>query len=442
MLRAAYANAGVRPQQVRLRRGARHRHPRRRSGRARRARRRPRGRATSRRARCLVGSVKTNIGHTEGAAGMAGLIKCVLALQHGEVPPSLHLKEPNPAIPWGDLPFDVPQARVPWPSGADTPRVAGVSAFGIAGTNAHVVLEEAPAPPRRHLPARTSRCPSCSRRRRRRPPGARRRVRRAARRGRRRGRVRDVCATAARHRAALEHRAVFVAGATDAPGERVDLVDRLRRFAAGETPAADAVGRARTDARRVAFVFPGQGGQWLGMARELLEEEPEVRASIERVRPRPPRRPWLDRERAARRSDRTHPATGWTRSTSSSPCCWRWRSPSPRCGGPGASRPDAVVGHSMGEVGAAYLAGVLSPRGRDAGHLRPQRAAAAHERWWRHGGPGAVHRGGHEPHRSRRRPPLRGGQQRATFDGRLRRSRRGRRGPRRAASARGSSPGP
>ena len=94
--------------------------------------------------RCLVGSVKTNIGHTEGAAGLAGLIKCVLALQHGEVPPSLHLRRRNPAIAWDELPFDVPQQRVPWPRRAE-PRYAGVSAFGITGTNAHVVLEDAPA---------------------------------------------------------------------------------------------------------------------------------------------------------------------------------------------------------------------------------------------------------------------------------------------------------
>ena len=106
------------------------------------------GEGASRSARLYVGSVKTNIGHTEAAAGMAGLIKAALALHHDVIPPSLHFRTPNPAIPWADLPLVIPRAarrgrRATWP------RIAGVSAFGIAGTNAHVVLEEAPRQRRR-----------------------------------------------------------------------------------------------------------------------------------------------------------------------------------------------------------------------------------------------------------------------------------------------------
>ena len=93
-----------------------------------------------------VGSVKTNFGHTEAAAGMAGLIKAVLALRNAAIPPSLHFKIPNPAISWADLPFVIPREVTPWPA-SDGPRIAGVSGFGIAGTNAHVVLEEAPKQP-------------------------------------------------------------------------------------------------------------------------------------------------------------------------------------------------------------------------------------------------------------------------------------------------------
>ncbi|MDQ3928331.1 MAG: polyketide synthase, partial [Chloroflexota bacterium] len=90
----------------------------------------------------LIGSVKTNIGHLEAAAGMAGLIKVVLALYYGEIPPSLHFHHPNPHIPWADLPIAVSTARRQgWPMGK---RVAGTSSFGFSGTNAHVVLEEAP----------------------------------------------------------------------------------------------------------------------------------------------------------------------------------------------------------------------------------------------------------------------------------------------------------
>ncbi|MBA3948611.1 MAG: 6-deoxyerythronolide-B synthase, partial [Acidobacteria bacterium] len=92
----------------------------------------------------FIGSVKTNIGHAEAAAGVAALIKTVLALEHGEIPPHLHLREPNPLIAWDAVNIRVPQVLTPWPAAA-RPRRAGVSAFGASGTNAHVVVEEAPA---------------------------------------------------------------------------------------------------------------------------------------------------------------------------------------------------------------------------------------------------------------------------------------------------------
>ena len=90
-----------------------------------------------------VGSVKTNIGHLEAAAGLAGLIKVVLALEHEAIPPHLHFHQPSPHIPWDRLPLRVPTTLVPWPRG-ERPRRAGVSSFGFSGTNAHVVVEEAP----------------------------------------------------------------------------------------------------------------------------------------------------------------------------------------------------------------------------------------------------------------------------------------------------------
>ncbi|WP_375496224.1 type I polyketide synthase, partial [uncultured Nostoc sp.] len=91
----------------------------------------------------IVGSVKTNIGHLEAAAGIAGLIKSVLQLQHEEIAPHLHLKQPNPYINWAELPIQVPTEIVPWSTG-NQPRLAGVSSFGFSGTNAHVIIEEAP----------------------------------------------------------------------------------------------------------------------------------------------------------------------------------------------------------------------------------------------------------------------------------------------------------
>src|ERR1700740_1701912 len=93
-----------------------------------------------------MGSVKTNIGHTESASGAAGLIKVVLSLQHRELPQSLHFDNPSPHIPWGTLPVKVVDKSTPWePNGR--PRRAGVSSFGFTGTNAHVLIEEAPVQP-------------------------------------------------------------------------------------------------------------------------------------------------------------------------------------------------------------------------------------------------------------------------------------------------------
>ncbi|HYP25636.1 MAG TPA: SDR family oxidoreductase [Blastocatellia bacterium] len=100
--------------------------------------------ATGRKNFCAIGSVKTNVGHTGEAAGIAGLIKTVLALEHGEIPPSLHFKEPNPQIDLANSPFYVNTALVPWEAG-ETPRRAGVNSFGLGGTNVHVIVEEAPA---------------------------------------------------------------------------------------------------------------------------------------------------------------------------------------------------------------------------------------------------------------------------------------------------------
>src|SRR5207253_10177824 len=96
----------------------------------------------------LIGSVKTNFGHLEAAAGIAGLIKAVLALVQEAIPPHLHFKQPNPHIPWQVLPIEVPTRLTPWPRGP-RPRRAGISSFGVSGTNAHLIIEEAPdqAPP-------------------------------------------------------------------------------------------------------------------------------------------------------------------------------------------------------------------------------------------------------------------------------------------------------
>lgn len=108
---------------------------------------------------CLVGSVKTNIGHTEGAAGVAGLIKLALSLKHREIPASLNCHTPSSLIPWETLPVKIPVDKTPWPH-RGYPRIGGVSSFGITGTNAHVVLQEAlPVSPSRFENEGVSRVP-------------------------------------------------------------------------------------------------------------------------------------------------------------------------------------------------------------------------------------------------------------------------------------------
>lgn len=305
--------------------------------------------------RLQIGSVKTNIGHTEGAAGLAGLIKCVLALEHAEIPAGLHLDTPNPAIAWDEVAIDVPQRSAPWAPGGSAKRVAGVSAFGITGTNAHIVLEEAPpvAPDERGAEADRPRPLVLS-------AGSDAALRALA------GayadlldaahgpRLDDVCATAARHRAALARRAAFVSS------DRGHLVDRLRRFAEGDDAAADAVGSApEPGCGRIAFVLPGQGGQWHGMARELLAAEPAFFAAIDACDAALP----ADVTWTVRGQLLAEPGDGVHRLDEIGviqPVLLAveialgamWRSMGVDC--------TAAVGHSMGEVAAAHLAGAIT----------------------------------------------------------------------------------
>ncbi len=158
-----------------------------------------------------VGSVKTNIGHTEGAAGIAGLIKATLAVQHGVIPASLHCRVPNPTVPWKELSLEVARSAVEWPA-YHARRVAGVTRAGIAGTNAHVVIEQAPshaaAPHARRVADETAQLLLLSARS---PEALAALARSYADLIDAPGAVsfRDLCASAALHRTALEYRAAF-----------------------------------------------------------------------------------------------------------------------------------------------------------------------------------------------------------------------------------------
>ncbi|WP_253209626.1 type I polyketide synthase, partial [Streptomyces niphimycinicus] len=214
----------------------------------------------------LLGSIKSNIGHTQAAAGVAGVIKMVMAMRHGVLPQSLHIDEPTPHVDWSTGAVELLSARTAWPE-AGRPRRAGVSAFGVSGTNAHVILEQAPEPvaepelaPERDetgvVPWVVSGASEA---------GVRAQAERLMAFVGDRPELSpvDVGWSLASTRAALPHRAVVVGA------DRDDLLRELAAVASGSA----AIGEARTHSG-VVFVFPGQGSQWVGMALELLESSP------------------------------------------------------------------------------------------------------------------------------------------------------------------------
>ncbi|WP_406467140.1 SDR family NAD(P)-dependent oxidoreductase [Streptomyces hirsutus] len=304
------------------------------------------GTAEGRRAPLAVGSVKTNIGHLEGAAGIAGLLKAVLCLSHRRLVPSLHHSEPNPAIDLDRLGLRVQRETTDWtPDTPGTPLRAGVSSFGMGGTNAHLVLEEPPAPDptpqraHRTAPATVPWLLSAA------DPGALR-----AQADRLAAHVRatgadpvDIAWSLLTTRTSFAHRALAVGADTTA------LLDGITTA----TPSGPVTG----DIHRLVFVFPGQGSQWAGMAAELLATSPVFAARLAECGDA--LAPHVDWDLAAvLRGDRDAPPLD--RADVVQPVLWAvmvslaalWQSH--------GIRPAAVVGHSQGEIAAACVAGALS----------------------------------------------------------------------------------
>ncbi len=298
----------------------------------------------------LIGSVKTNVGHLEAAAGVASVIKVVLALRHAEIPAHLNLKTPNPHVAWDDIPVRVVTAPCAWPSGR---RIAGVSSFGFSGTNVHVLLEEAPT-------ARaTDTAPSTAER-----PlhvltlGAKSQaaLHAVARRWATALATRDGVAlphatfTANLGRARLEHGAALVASSVD------EAVAKLKAVAGGTSVAGLFLGRRLASAPpKLAFLFTGQGAQYAGMGRELYDTEPVFRAALERCAVA------LDGELDRPLLDLMHgpgstqlEQTGYTQPALFA-LEWAlaelWRA--------WGVEPAVVLGHSVGEYVAACVAGVF-----------------------------------------------------------------------------------
>ncbi|WP_432062541.1 SDR family NAD(P)-dependent oxidoreductase [Streptomyces sp. S1] len=301
-----------------------------------------------------LGSLKSNIGHTQAAAGIGGVIKMAEAMRHGVLPASLHIDAPSPHVAWADSGVALLTEERPWPE-KGRPRRAAVSSFGISGTNAHVVIEAPPepasepehgapdpadAPPpvawelsghteralddqiarlRAHLDAHPGLAPA------------------------------DVAHTLRSGRAALPHRAVAVGRTPD------DFARELAALADGVPSRRTARGEARPGARPV-FVFPGQGSQWAGMARDLLASSEPFRTELTRcAEALAPHTDWdlldvVSRDDAPElaRVDVVQPALFAV--MVSLAAAWRAL----------GVEPAAVVGHSQGEIAAAYVAGALS----------------------------------------------------------------------------------
>ncbi|MFI6737799.1 type I polyketide synthase [Nonomuraea sp. NPDC050451] len=290
---------------------------------------------------CLIGSAKSNIGHLEGAAGIAGLVKAVLALERGEIPPS-RLDTPTPAVDWQGAGLRVVDAPTPWP-GSDHPRRAAVSAFGYGGTVAHVVLEEAP-PARPSAEGTAGRLYPVS-------AASRAALRQAA------GNLAEVAGhlpaadvghTLALRRAHLPHRAVVAAENPAA------LAERLRALSAGTPHDAVTTGRVLIDpGPGPVFVFSGHGSQWAGMGRELLETEPAFAAVIDELEPVFATEIGFSPRKVLTEDELTEVDRIQTMIFAMQlGLVELWREH--------GVRPHAVIGHSVGEIAAAVTAGALS----------------------------------------------------------------------------------
>lgn len=299
----------------------------------------------------LIGSVKTNIGHLEAAAGIAGVIKVILALEHEVLPKHLNFRTPSPHIPWDKLAVRVVQESTSWERNGQ-PRIAGVSSFGFSGTNAHVILEEAPnlavTEPAEQPEDRFSLLPLSAR-----TPAALVQIAQQY-----RGwltahpdaALADVCFTAGAARSHFEHRAALVVNSTESATELLGAL-------ADDRPAPGLVRGVCDDTPKTAWLFPGQGSQFPGMARELFETEPVFAETMTRcaaVVDEVLEKPLLDVI-----FDADDPDT--LRQTSyAQPALFAVEMGLARLWQSWGFEPDVVLGHSVGQYSAACVAGVFS----------------------------------------------------------------------------------
>ncbi|HEX3757294.1 MAG TPA: SDR family NAD(P)-dependent oxidoreductase, partial [Kofleriaceae bacterium] len=299
-----------------------------------------------------IGSIKSNLGHTQAAAGAAGIMKVVLALEHERIPRNIHFDTPSPHIAWDELPVTVVAKDMPWPRNG-VRRIAGVSSFGVSGTNAHVVIEEAPvALAARAMPARAAETRAAElivlsgRSAAAVDANAERLAQHLE--AHPEQALGDVACSLAASRSHHEHRLSLVVENREA------LIAALGAVASGERPAGSVRGQVQRG--KTAWLFSGQGSQVVGMGRALADAWPVFRealdAAIEALDREldPPLREvmWEGTEQALSQTAYTQPALFAVETALAA----LWRS--------WGAEPDVLIGHSIGELSAAYVAGVFS----------------------------------------------------------------------------------
>ncbi len=306
-----------------------------------------------------IGSIKTNLGHLETAAGVAGLLKAMLVLQHGQIPPSLHFKTPSPHIDFEKLKLRVPTEMEPFPDG-NGERMAGINSFGFGGANAHVILGEPPS----SQPAKSSEIPVA------RPwplmLSARSEkalqasaanlsawVKQHAESNGSSPLLPDLAYTLGARRNHHPHQLTLTAA------NWAELTEELDAFAKGESSQKIRSGfRARREtAPRIGFIMSGQGPQWWGMGRELMKHEPVFRAAMERCDAA--LRPWASFS-LLEELGRSEESSRIARTEIGQPAIFAMQVALAALWKSWGVEPAAVVGHSVGELAAACIAGIFS----------------------------------------------------------------------------------
>lgn len=296
---------------------------------------------TNRQQFCAVGSLKSNMGHLLAAAGVAGLLKTVLSLQHQQIPPTLYFERPNPQIDFAHSPFYVVNQLTPWVS--PTPRRAGLSSFGIGGTNAHAIIEEAP-PQTPSGPSRPRQLLLLSAR----TPAALEEATANLSKSLAPHTLADVAYTLQTGRKALAHRRFVVAGSADEAGQLLTSLDAkltgTRHLQSGEPP--------------VVFMFPGQGTQYVSMGRSLYEHEPVFRTAVDQCAEI--LLPLLGRDLRDVLYHDDNGAAILQETFFTQPALFTMGYALAQLWQSWGIRPSAFIGHSIGEFVGACLAGVFS----------------------------------------------------------------------------------